>query len=82
MTPITYKEFKTWCNERAQDGQWGFAAAQASIVILDNMKEIGFWSRKKVWREKYATHATALVEYTNRIAEKLAQEEEAKCNRV
>lgn len=81
MTPITYKEFKTWCNERAQDGQWGFAAAQASIIILDNMKEIGFWSRKKVWREKYATHATALVEYTTRIAEKLAQEE-AKCNRV
>jgi hypothetical protein len=81
MTPITYKEFKTWCNERAQDGQWGFAVAQASIIILDNMKEIGFWSKKKVWREKYATHATALVEHTTRIAEKLAQEE-AKCNRV
>ena len=73
MTPITYKEFKNWCNERAQDGQWGCLTAMTSITILDQMKQVGFWKKRRVWRENYQEQATSIVETTNRIANELAK---------
>lgn len=81
MSPITYKEFKDWCNERAQDGQWGALVAMTSINILDKMKHVSFWKKRRVWREEYEAQASAIVDHTTRIAQKLA-EQQTKCNRV
>lgn len=73
MTPITYKEFKTWCNERAQDGEWGHIIGMQSITILDKMKRVRFWRKNRVWRENYQAQATAIVEHTTWIAQELAK---------
>ena len=73
--PITYKEFKTWCDERVQDGQWGMTIAMTSIAILGKMQHVKFWKKNRVWSEEYESCAREIVEQTTRIAEELAKKE-------
>ena len=46
---MTYKEFDSWCNERASDGCWNFDTAIYCIKVLGEIKALPFWKRKKEW---------------------------------
>ena len=47
---MTYKEFVSWCNDRACDGRWGFRNAKACCDIIIIVQAAPFWKRKKVWQ--------------------------------
>ena len=51
---MTFKEFRTWCNERACDGCWGFAETITCIDIMKKVQKENFWKREKVWQKEYA----------------------------
>ena len=50
---MTYKEFCSWCNQRACDGYWGMSVAIACIDIMNVVKKQRFWRREKFWKENY-----------------------------
>lgn len=50
---MRFREFKSWCEQRACDGCWGLAEAKASIAIIEIISSALFWKREKLWREKY-----------------------------
>ena len=47
---MTFREFGRWCNERACDGIWSLHEAKFCIGILENMFNVPFWKRRKVWK--------------------------------
>lgn len=51
---MTFKEFKTWCNQRACDGCWGMLDAMVCIDIIQTVQKKLFWKREKFWQEEYA----------------------------
>lgn len=50
---LTFKEFTSWCNERACDGCWGMFTAMTCLDLMATVNKIPFWKREKVWREQY-----------------------------
>lgn len=50
---MTFKEFKSWCYDRACDGCLGMTAAIVCIHICDEIMKEHWWKRNKVWHEKY-----------------------------
>lgn len=46
---MTYKEFVSWCNERACDGCWSMGTAIYCIKIMNNINRLPFWKRQKEW---------------------------------
>ncbi len=52
---MTFREFESWCNQRACDGCWGVLEAMTCIDILNTINRKWFWKREKLWQEKYAT---------------------------
>ena len=48
---MTFKQFKQWCNGRACDGCWGSHDALYCINLIENMKKIPWWKRKRVWKK-------------------------------
>ena len=61
---ISYAEFKEWCNERCCDGQWSMSQAVVSIDILQAMRKVWFWKRRRLWRE-YEQIALRLIAREN-----------------
>lgn len=62
---MKYKEFVEWCNERAQDGRWGFVE---SVICIEVMREINKqlpWRREKMWKEKEQLIIQNIVTPTN-----------------
>lgn len=50
---MTFKEFTSWCNDRACDGCWGMLTAMTCLDLMATVNKIPFWKREKVWREEY-----------------------------
>lgn len=50
---MKFREFVSWCNERACDGCWGLYEAITCISIMQEVREQHFWKREKYWKEKY-----------------------------
>ena len=46
---MTYKEFVSWCNDRACDGCWSMGTAMYCIEVMNNINHLPFWKRKKEW---------------------------------
>ena len=46
---MTYKEFVSWCNERACDGCWSMGTAIYCIKVLKAINALPFWKRNKEW---------------------------------
>ena len=53
---MTFKEFTKWCNARACDGNWGLHHVLTCTSIYNEIKEIPFWKRERVFKNKYAKH--------------------------
>lgn len=62
---MTYRQFYRWCSKRAHDGCWGYATAVRCLNVIDVMKEIPFWRRKKEWKQYEQMVLTELVNPTN-----------------
>lgn len=58
---MRFREFSRWCNERACDGMWSAQYATRCISIYEEMRNIPFWKREKVWREKYEDEVTKII---------------------
>lgn len=65
---MTFKEFRTWCNDRAADGCWGMLDALVCIDIVNEIQKNPFWKRERTWREK---EKQVLDELVNPINEKI-----------
>lgn len=50
---MKYKEFKKWCNERAQDGCWSVPTAAFCCGLMELINTYPFWKREKVWNKGY-----------------------------
>ena len=65
LTKMTYKEFKDWCNRRAEDGNWSLLTAMACLSVIQEMESIkvkGLFKRKateqareEAWRKRNYT---------------------------
>lgn len=62
---MTFKQFLRWCDDRAHDGCWGMLEALICLDILDEIRKLPFWKRKKKWREYEHDVVTQIVEPTN-----------------
>ncbi len=61
---MTYKEFVSWCNERACDGCWSMRTAIYCIEIINNINRLPFWKRKKEWlkiKDKIETDVVSVI---------------------
>ena len=68
---MTYKEFKSWCNDRTCDGCWGMKEAIICIEIIKEIENMPFWKRKKRWEELEQDIVTTLIEPINRKIEEV-----------
>lgn len=50
---MKFREFVSWCNNRAADGCWGMNTAVVCIGIVEDVRELPFWKREKYWKETY-----------------------------
>lgn len=69
---MTFKEFKEWCNYRAQDGCWGLIEATTCIAIIEDMRSIPFWrfrERKEKWKQIEPELVSKIVDPTNKKIE-------------
>lgn len=62
---MTYKEFVSWCNERACDGCWGSSTAIYCIEVMTTIDALPFWKRKKEWLKVKDTIETDIVPVIN-----------------
>lgn len=63
---MTFKEFVRWCSARAADGCWSFGTAVYCLEVIDDVRSVPFWRRKKKWREYEQTVVDNVVEPINR----------------
>lgn len=68
---MKFKEFEVWCNGRACDGCWGMLTAMVCIDLIEKMRNVPFWKREKVWKEKYEQQV--MDEIVNPIEEKMKE---------
>lgn len=68
---MTFKEFKTWCNQRACDGCWGMLDAMVCIDIIQTVQKKLFWKREKFWQEEYANDV--MEQFVNPIEKKIKE---------
>lgn len=66
---MSFKEFKRWCNDRACDGCWSMLTAMACIGLMNDIKKIPFWKRKKAWKEKEQQVLDEIVNPINKMIE-------------
>lgn len=68
---MKFKEFVSWCNDRARDGCWGRKEAIICTDIIKKVKKNRFWKREKFWKEFY--EKPVLDEIVNPTNEKIQQ---------
>ena len=47
---MTFKEFCTWCHERACDGCWSGDTAKMCCLVIATIQDLAFWKRESIWR--------------------------------
>ena len=70
---MTYKQFVAWCNKRACDGCWSMGTAIYCIEVMDRIKALPFWKRKKEWLKVKETIETDVVSVINAKIEALKE---------
>ena len=68
---MKFREFVSWCNQRAADGCWGILEAMVCIDIMETVRKERFWKREKFWKEKYADDV--LEQIVNPIEKKIQE---------
>lgn len=70
---MKYKEFVTWCNERATDGCWSCETAEICIQIMAVLRKSSFWKRRKYWNSIKDTVIETIVNPTNALIAKIGK---------
>lgn len=68
---MKFREFVSWCNQRATDGCWGMLEAMVCVDIIETVRKERFWKREKFWKEKYADDV--LEQIVNPIEKKIEE---------
>ena len=68
---MTFREFESWCNQRACDGCWGMLDSMVCIDIIQTVNKKWLWKREKFWQEEYATDV--MEQIVNPIEKKIAE---------
>ena len=68
---MKFREFVSWCNQRAADGCWGMLEAMVCIDIMEKVRQERFWRREKFWKENYADDV--LEQIVNPIEKKIEE---------
>ena len=68
---MKFREFVSWCNQRAADGCWGILEAMVCVDIIETVRKERFWEREKFWKEKYADDV--LEQIVNPIEKKIEE---------
>lgn len=68
---MTFKQFVSWCNQRASDGCWSMITAMACIDLIEKIRNIRFYKREKYWRENYEKQV--MDEIVNPIEQKMKE---------
>lgn len=71
---MTFKQFVSWCNQRASDGCWSMLTAMVCIDLIEKIRKIRFYKREKYWRENYEKQV--IDEIVNPIEQKRRLENE------
>lgn len=58
---MKYKDFLDWCNDRATDGGWTLQLATECIKIIEELQNIPWWKRNKVWKKNYEQQVGSLI---------------------
>ena len=75
---MTYKEFVSWCNERACDGRWSAGTAMYCIDTIYKIDALPFWKRKKEWLKVKDKIEIDVVSVVN---QKIKEAKDAELNR-
>ena len=62
---MKFKEFASWCSDRACDGYWGFNEAVICSGVASDIYKLPFWKREKIWQTKYKEEVMPIVDATN-----------------
>ena len=68
---MTWKEFQKWCNERACDGCWGYREARTCIRVMEYIRKLPFWRRKKTWKKVEQLMLNKIIIPTNQKIEEV-----------
>lgn len=58
---MKFKEFVSWCGDRACDGMWGLNIAIKCTQIIDKIYQEPFWRREKIWRNEYESNTVSNI---------------------
>lgn len=74
---MKFKEFVSWCNERACDGCWGMTTAMTCADITVRVNTIPFWKREKYWKDNYKDIVVReIVNPINSMIKQIAERQE------
>ena len=68
---MKFKEFSSWCNDRACDGCWGLTEAIICSNLAEEIYKLPFWNREKksiILIEKEETFISTIVIIQRRMA--------------
>ena len=68
---MKFREFVSWCNQRATDGCWGMLEAMVCVDIIETVRKERFRKREKFWKENYADDV--LEQIVNPIEKKIEE---------
>ena len=68
---MKFKEFVSWCNDRAADGCWGSRHAMICIDVIHDVRKEPFWKREKYWKETYENQV--VISIINPINDKIQE---------
>ena len=65
---MKYKQFRSWCNERAADGCWAMRDAIVCARVIEIVNKKPVWIRERTWRKLDNIYGIVqnIVEPTNR----------------
>lgn len=64
---MTYKQFKEWCERRAEDGRWSTDIAIMCTGIVRDMDNTSFWKKRQVWKNYEPFVMDRIIIPTNRV---------------
>lgn len=72
---MKFREFNSWCNNRAQDGHWGLEEAITCCDVNRKIRSLPFWKREKYWKQHYEKFIVErIIEPTNQLIIKYMEE--------
>ncbi len=58
---MKYRQFVSWCNDRATDGYWDFRTAEFCCHLISKLNKHNFIMRNKLWKSHYEWYVSHYV---------------------